>query len=178
MLVVLSGPLASGKTVLAKGIANNFNVRHVRIREAIAELAGVDGGDRAALLRAGAALEANSSGAWLADYVNGQSMLYQHIVVDAVRTQPQLRSVKGDRDTQIHITANAAVRSARYLANGLGDVHSKEAAFAHPTELGADELRTSAELVIDTSALTTDDALEIAAIFLKRLFLAIPDESE
>lgn len=173
-LVVLSGPLAAGKTTLAGHFRASEEVAIVHARDEIANLAGVSVESRSELLDAGAELEHRTNGSWLVSPVaasiaslGGEGI----VVVDAVRTIEQLLRL---REAQfdplcLHLTADARARSDRYgKLRGRANESwiSFEEASGHPTEVAADELRAEAQLVIDTTRLSPSEVSRIATLYV------------
>jgi len=166
--------LAAGKTTLAGYFRASEEAAIVRARDEIAELAAISGESRVELLDAGAELEHRTKGSWLVSPVAASiaSLVGGGIViVDAVRTIEQLLRL---REAQfdplcLHLTADAGARADRYgklLGRGDKSQISFEEASAHPTELGADELRAEAQLVLDTTRLSPSEVSRIASLYV------------
>ena len=155
-VVLLSGPIASGKTTLARLLADRFGFCVVSTREFLRK--GV--GDRLSLQAAGASLDDSTDGRWVRDALvslherRNSGVLF---VVDSVRTLDQVRWVRetfGNSVAHVHFTAAEGVLSARYGSRSEGyrycDVSGDR------VELGVRALEGSAGLVLDTNCLTPD----------------------
>jgi cytidylate kinase len=112
-IVALSGPPYSGKTTLAQPLATSLNGYCVSARDAIVAASGAK--DRKALQDAGRGLEEGSPGVWLAEAV--PLTPYTTVVVDSVRTAPQLFALRQIATTAIiYLSAEEAVRRARFTS--------------------------------------------------------------
>ena len=165
-VVLLSGPIASGKTTLCRLLALRCGFYVVSTRELLAPLTG----DRRTLQSAGAALDASTTGRWVRD---GLVRLRVGVsaeltfVVDSVRTHDQVKWVRetfGASVKHIHLTASSGVLSARYLSRLEG--LSYEEVVSDPVERKVGLLASSADLVVDTESLGVDSVLERVVEYL------------
>jgi adenylosuccinate synthase len=114
-IVVLSGPVSSGKSTLAERLADRYGAVHLRTRELMAAHAHARGDalpmDRAALQRYGERLDVQTKGRWVVDglapTINrlGRSGLF---IIDAIRIPAQLEALRdafGRDVVHVHLRA-------------------------------------------------------------------------
>src|SRR4051812_15951121 len=102
-IIVLSGPVAGGKSKLADALQSRFSIQRVKTQDVIVELTSV-ARDRRALQQAGEKLDRATDGAWVAraltrvvtadpdaDAVTGASTW---ILVDSARIPSQIEHVR------------------------------------------------------------------------------------
>jgi nicotinamide riboside kinase len=106
-LITISGPVASGKSVLADEVLKRFNTHRISTRQLLID-AGAEN-DRASLIEAGKRLDRDSDGTWVLEgsrkYI-AQNERCDVILIDAVRTERQidhLREAFGERFVHIHV---------------------------------------------------------------------------
>lgn len=72
-IVVLSGPVGSGKSTLGRNLANKFNLEHVRTQDLMREVASANktelAAERKAMQQYGERLDAETGGQWVADEI-------------------------------------------------------------------------------------------------------------
>ena len=165
-VVVISGPIASGKTTLSRFLELHFGFCVVSTREVLTALAR----DRRALQAAGASLDESTSGRWVRDellWLRSKSPTTAFFVVDSVRTLDQLRWVQetfGGLMTHVHLTASPEVLSVRYRSRFEGNRYQD--VVGDPVERRVGLLASSADLVIDTKSLGPDSVLGCVADYL------------
>lgn len=167
--IVLSGPVASGKTLLATALKERFGVvlfktKNLLLEELRDRNVQVD---RASLQAAGERLDRSTGGTWvgraLGRAVVGLSQ-ERNVVVDAVRTEKQIRSIReafGKHVVHIHLTAPLDVLRERYKSrrSEIGEFPSYEEVRENETEARINELRSIADVVIATERCTEDDVV-------------------
>ena len=123
-LIAISGPVASGKSVLATEITKRFKTYRISTRQLLID-AGIPN-ERQALIEAGKRLDAETNGTWIRDgsfpYVKTNENTHDVILIDAIRTEPQadhLREQFGERFIHIHVAVPYAVAKERYEARAL-----------------------------------------------------------
>ena len=169
-IILLSGPVASGKTTLARNLANQFGMKVLRTRGwLISELENRGRGGRADLQREGERLDQETNGTWVLQGLDrdlrarGTS---ECVVVGSVRIEKQIDAIRdayGAAVTHIHMTAPVPALSERY------DKRQQESADPDPmtyedvrrnnTEYSVDELQDAADVVVDSDKCTQEDVL-------------------
>jgi adenylosuccinate synthase len=164
-IISLSGPIGSGKTTLAAHMEKRYAACRISTSGVLSKSVG-RGLDRSELQQLG--LEVRfQGGEWIADTV--KRFILDHpaakiIIVDAVRTAEQVRAIRDLaaerwRVLHIHLTADDQQLARRYNArarrsdSGVGWLEATESL----TEKAIITLKSDADLVIDTSAVTSDD---------------------
>jgi len=164
-IVVVSGPIAAGKTTLSQLLSTRHNFRLVSTRELIHAASSSKAPlDRVANQKVGDALDRKTKGEWvlrgLRDVPPEES-----IVVDAVRAKIQIDEIRKSfgsyRVTHLHLTAGAEVLAARYeeRAKRNGETTSYEVAKHNPTEQRIEQLAREADVLIDTERASRDDVV-------------------
>jgi adenylosuccinate synthase len=167
-VIVLSGAICSGKSILAKLLEKNTNSTVVRTRDLIAGLhRGSTLATRAEFQEAGDNLDLQDGGKWvtlgLLQKLSECSPQTYAIVLDSVRIPEQLtelRRVFNGRLTHVHLTARREVLNQRYLerASGLCEFTSYyEARDASTTEKNIECLGDLADVVMETDRCEADD---------------------
>jgi adenylosuccinate synthase len=168
-LILLSGPIASGKTTLARDLVQLVSAEHVSTSGLLSATEGREL-DRGELQRLGLGATFQKGG-WIVSAVRqiaGHSPVGSVIVVDAVRTLEQVRELREAapgtwRILHVHLRANDQQLAARHGAlqrdkDGWGEV------MGSPTEAGTPTLEDQADIVIDTTQATPADvAVRVSA---------------
>jgi dephospho-CoA kinase len=160
--IVLAGPLCSGKTTLANGLAARGWTK-VSARAAISAAAGLPADlGRDQLVAVGAELERTRPGIWLADFV---ARATTPVVVDSVRTLAQVDALVGTIPCArlVGVVADVATRRQRFQARGdAADVFAEFDAVAESqAEIEAMAVAQQLPTVIDTSRRTPGAVLQI-----------------
>lgn len=169
IIVLLSGPIAAGKTTLSDELVGRFGFTVFKTRELIQQLVKDVPSERAALQRAGEALDKKTGGEWIAKSL--AQMIQQmgvdgHVVVDSVRIKKQIDGVRrafGSQVIHIHLRADdERILKRRYNARRrrarITELPSYEDARRDPTEKAVDTLKEYADVVIDTGRCDDSDA--------------------
>ena len=165
-VVLISGPVASGKTTLSRLLELHFGFYVVSTREVLTSLAR----GRRALQAAGASLDESTAGRWVRDELLGlrrRSPSEASFVVDSVRTPDQARWVRetlGASVKHVHLTASPEVLSCRYWSRSEGLSYAD--VVADPVERGVGLLVPSADLVVDTGSHGPYSVMERVAHYL------------
>ena len=165
-VVLISGPIASGKSTLGRLLADRFGYCVVSTRDLLAQ----QGSDRRSFQAAGATLDYRTAGRWVRDRLvesQAQSPGQASFVVDSVRTLDQIRWVRKAYDgavLHVHLTAKLEILSRRYGFRFEG--YNYEDVRDDPTERRIERLRETADLVIDTTGRSPDTVLGIVASHL------------
>ena len=120
-IILLSGPVASGKSMLASRLSDRFNMKLLRTSTLLrAEMTGSDELGRTALQDLGDKLDLRTEGTWVLDslrqMLQGEATS-TNVVVDSVKIQKQIDAIRdayGPSVTHIHMTAPLAVLTSRY----------------------------------------------------------------
>ena len=172
-VVLLSGPVASGKSELRDLLAHRFGFETIRTRELIKELKPRVHDTRRSYQRAGDQLDRETEYEWLAQLLAARAQGLPDdatIVVDSVRKREQLRSLRrgfGNRVTHVHITAPDEVLKSRYgKREGAGELPSYDDLRRNRTEHEIERLAQVADVVVDTSLASPEDVLVRVAAHL------------
>lgn len=181
-IVAVSGRVGAGKSTLASLLAERYQARYVRTQDLMREHAEAREtplpNERRALQEFGEQLDAETSGAWVAQAISesltsdddGSALL----IVDAVRRKDQidhLREVFPSRVMHIHLDAPEQVLADRYR-NRISDMQELPdyaAVAANTTESGVGQLQDEADVVINTARCTVEDVATRAAAALRLL---------
>jgi adenylosuccinate synthase len=156
-IIVLSGPISSGKTTLGDTLVARYGFVRFKTQELIRKILEPDL-DRGALQRAGDALDRKTGGRWVADALARAILDLPDdaaVIVDSVRIEAQVRAIReafGGLVTHVHLTAPLAELSRRYAERhtAVREFKSYEQVRANPTERKVEKLQTIADIVVDT----------------------------
>lgn len=165
-VVLLSGPVASGKTTLADALETRYGFHRFKTRQLIQAIREVKA-ERRALQRAGEALDKKTSGQWVADALGRvvQSLTDDScVVVDSVRIKSQVDAVRrafGARVIHIHLTASEDKLRERYekRIRSIEELDSYADVRSNKTERLVGRLASVADIVVDTEQSTNDGVL-------------------
>lgn len=167
IIVLLSGPIAAGKTTLCNELVSRFGFTVFKTRELIQELISDVPSERGPLQKAGEVLDQKTNGEWIADALarkvhQGESN--GNIVVDSVRIKNQIDSVRrafGSQVVHIHLRADDNILERRYDqrkgAARIKELPWYDEARQNPTELAVATLGAYADVLIDTGRCTNSD---------------------
>lgn len=177
-IVLLSGPIACGKTSVADVLIKSYEFQKIRTGAYLSKLAREKhlSGDRTSLQTLGDQLDIDTDYSWLISQVSSPAIsanpMAERWLIDSVRKKRQtehFRDSFGDAILHVHLMADEACLRQRYeerLASGdeyLGNT-PYDAAIQHPNEIAARSLVTIADLVLDTGIETASTtALSIVA---------------
>lgn len=175
MIVLLSGPVSSGKSTLADALVQQARFALVKTWEMLTDRAPEVARERVALQRLGEQLDADTNGDWVAQDLSRQARSLPEqalIVVDAVRIAGQIEAVRrsfGPRVVHVHLKAPIEILERRYKHRKRGEI--KELASyadvqASRTERDVTGLEEIADVVIDTNRCTKEDVFVRAASHL------------
>jgi len=170
-VVVLSGPISSGKTALANNLARRYGAEIVKTRDLIRRQLPRVKEERGALQRAGERLDRADGGAWVRNALvrfieaaQGGSTATGLFVVDSVRIAGQVKAIReayGATVHHIHLTAEATELAARYTNR-----QSRTAEFSEYSDVGRSRteknigaLAALADIVVATDRCTEDAVL-------------------
>ena len=172
-LILLSGPLAVGKTTLRERLLTEHGFEYVRSSQYLMEKARREGlpMDRRGLQELGDRLDRDTDYHWVVDDVAKPSMAalpsQDDWLVDAVRKVRQVehfRNMAAATVRHVHLTAPDTVLRERYelrrLQGSGKDSVPYEDAIAHDNEKKARSLIGIADLVLDMSEMSVEEAVE------------------
>jgi adenylosuccinate synthase len=174
-VVVLSGPVASGKSTLAERLVSRFGFVRIRTQELIRTLKPDVPLEREPLQKAGETLDRETGGTWVSRGLEGRLAREDaavSVVVDSVRIKGQidvLREAYGPIVVHVHLTAPLEDLEARYGSrhSELGESPSYQAVRADQTEAHVESLQECADVVIDTRRSSPDDVFARVASRLR-----------
>jgi adenylosuccinate synthase len=152
-IIAISGPVASGKSVLAEEILKRFSSHRISTRQLLID-AGAEN-DRHKLIEAGKRFDRETDGSWVLE--GSRKYIDRHqqcdvILIDAVRTEQQidhLREAYGERFVHVHVEVPLEVARARYETRGAtSDIPSYDEVRSDPTEAGVWLLGAIADRVV------------------------------
>lgn len=168
-IIILSGPISSGKSTLAEGLAHRFNMTILKTSKVLqnrvrSELAG----DRKVLQAAGERLDKKTRGRWILDELTkliSQNPSITEIIIESLRIEEQISAIReafGQIVIHVHLTAPMNELEQRYYKRReLG----KEKDFKYSdvkenrTEQQVENLAKIADIVVDTKKCTEQDVL-------------------
>ncbi|MCA7927177.1 AAA family ATPase [Burkholderia cenocepacia] len=179
-LVLLSGPLAVGKTTLRDYLVGTHAFDYVRSSAFLLNKAHHEGlpADRRGLQELGDRFDAETDFRWIVDEVALPSLSAStgktRWLVDAVRKPKQVehfKALEGVNVVHVHLTAPEEILRKRYEARLAGSTvglsaPSYEAAISHPNEVAARSLIQIADIVVDV---TDGDTPGHSQLILSRL---------
>lgn len=173
-LILISGPVSSGKSTLSLNLEERFGFIVFRTRAWLGRRLRKEYPDRANLQQEGDRLDVRTRGRWVQEELRNelQTQEIELVVLDSVRTKDQieaLRDVFGPIVTHIHVTAPQEVLRKRYEHRRKSE-RTESADYdqirQNQTEQNVDTLRDVADIVIDTNRCTNEDVLVRAASHL------------
>ena len=173
-LILISGPISSGKSTLSQNLSDRFGFAVYRTREWIGRRLREEAQDRANLQQEGDRLDERTRGRWVLEELTKELPVQvgDVVVLDSVRTIDQieaLRSAFGPIVTHIHVTAPLGALRKRYVERRKReqrDLADYDQVRKNQTEQDVDSLRDVADIVIDTNRCTNEDVLIRAASHL------------
>ena len=171
MVVVVSGPVAGGKSELARRLEVRFHGKRLSTRLVL--MGGLRGREatRATLQRVGRRLDRETGGSWVADRLAGpvreaRAQGFDLVIIDSARIDGQvlhLRDAYGRDVHHVHVTASRATCAERYARrqerDDIAESSSYDRVVRDPTERAIDSLKAIADIVVDTDRNAEDDVL-------------------
>ena len=164
-IIVLSGPIRSGKTTLATKMSQKFGMRIIKTRQLIESSLGESSPpDRVSLQEHGDKLDRKTKGKWVVNELakvvrSGESDAAY--IIDSVRIPEQVEAIRlaFPPVTHVHLTANDSDLRRRYdeRAAREKDVVTYDLAKRNITEKKVERLANIADIVIDTAQCTEED---------------------
>jgi adenylosuccinate synthase len=176
-IVVLSGPICSGKSELAFNLEKRYGAQVIKTRDLIKQQAPHIEDARASLQRAGERLDRADGGAWVQNALSRfflrqkESLPTGLFVIDSTRIQGQIEAVRrafGTAVHHVHLTANDEVLAARYRRRGskTKEFETYDEVRRSATERNVGTLANVADIVVDTARCTSDAVLLRATALL------------
>lgn len=169
LIVVVSGPVAGGKSALARALAKRFDGVRFSTRELLTPHLGTDEtATRQALQRIGADLDERTDGRWVADQLSrpifdAPSRL---VIVDSVRLASQIEGLRqsfGSEVRHVHVAASRTTCASRYEErrerSEVEEADTYADVMADPTEANVDRLEAMADIAVDTDRDGPDDVV-------------------
>jgi adenylosuccinate synthase len=123
VIVLLSGPIAAGKTILCEELVGRFGFTVFKTRELIQQLMQQVPSERGALQKAGESLDNKTKGEWIANSLaqKAQEMgATGNIVIDSVRIKKQIDGVRRAFGVHVHLRADDRVLESVTTPVGAG----------------------------------------------------------
>lgn len=167
MLVLLSGPVAVGKTTLRQALMASHGFEQVRSSAYLKQLAEQRSlaGERTGLQDLGDELDRLTDYRWLLDEVAKPGLAalpeQRRWLVDAVRKHRQVehfRAAYGDAVLHVHLNASEEVLRRRYAERR--DATTYDAAIRHDNEIASRSLIEIADFVIDTGSTSAEEGAQ------------------
>jgi len=173
-LIVVSGPIASGKSLLANHLIEKHGATGFRTKDWILKRKKITP-NRLALQEAGEVLDRATKGRWVVDSLAAEigtgALPTEVVVIDSVRIPNQVRALReayGSRVVHIHVTASDEELRKRY--NKRAREQPKEPSYqqvkANTTENQIERLADIADVVINSDRCTAADIFARASAFL------------
>jgi len=165
-IILLSGPVCSGKTTLGDALVERYDFVRLKTRDLIRRRLGT-AIERGALQKAGESLDRQTKGRWVSEELVRVSLELKDdavVLVDAVRIRSQIAAIRdafGSRVTHVHLTAPEDELARRYAerAGQVKELSSYSAVRQNPTERQVERLQAIADIVIDTKRATAGDVV-------------------
>ncbi len=176
-IIILSGPISSGKSTLAEGLAQRFNMTILKTSKVLQRQGRRElDGDRKVLQAEGERLDKKTRGRWVLDELMkliGQNPSITEIIIESVRIEEQISAIReafGPIVIHVHLTAPINELEQRYYRRReIG----KEKDFKYSdvkenrTEKQVENLAKIADIVVDTKRCTEQDILIRTASYLR-----------
>ena len=95
-IIAISGPVASGKSVLANEVLKRFKTHRISTRQLLVDAGTAN--ERNALIEAGKRLDRETDGVWVLEgslpYIRANEKTCDVILIDAVRTERQIHHLR------------------------------------------------------------------------------------
>lgn len=160
LIVILTGPVCSGKTTLSKNLAIRFGSLQFRTRDGIVRRVGSGlERDRRALQELGESLDTETNGNWtcedISDFLQKRSD-GSILVIDSPRSEIQIHAIRRNfrvKIVHIHLTAALSVLERRYSSRNQDaflELDTYNEVQKNRTEALVESLANIADIVIET----------------------------
>jgi len=166
-IILLSGPVAAGKSRLARALAARYSYQHVRTRDLILAARPKLRHDRRSLQSAGDRLDRETRGQWIATYLARSGLDVPEAtvaIIDSVRKVEQVDAIRkafGSRVAHVHLTASDEFLRRRFSERlpRPTEFSSYDDVRRNRTERLIGKLADVAEIVVDTSRSSEADVV-------------------
>lgn len=168
-IILLSGPISSGKSTLAKGLAERYGMTIFKTNEIIKKRVRRDlAQDRKVLQTEGERLDKKTRGRWvLEELIEWSNHLDpgSDAVIDSLRIKEQIQAIReayGAKVIHVHLTApldELVQRFNRRRQQGREKDFQYSEVKADPTEKQVEDLADIADVVVNTKRCTDQDVL-------------------
>ena len=181
-LIAISGPVASGKSLVAEELIKRFETHRISTRQLLVDSSVKN--ERTALIEAGKRLDRETDGTWVLEgsrkYIERYEKNCDVIVIDAVRTERQIHHLResfGERFCHVHVEVPLQIAKQRYESRGgAGDLPPYEEVRADPAENAVWSLNLIANRVVRNVDCDRESLLARVLAGL-RLFPAEPERT-
>lgn len=168
-IILLSGPISSGKSTLAKGLADCYGASILKTSELLQKRVRVDlRGDRKTLQGEGERLDMRTRGRWVLEelvVLAGRMNSGPGVIIDSVRIGAQIEAIReafGPIVIHVHLTAPPTELKQRFnerKGQGREGDSSYEEVKENKTEKQIESLAKISDIVINTKRCTEQDVL-------------------
>lgn len=166
-IILLSGPIASGKSTLLMGLENRIGAIPVKTNTLLKSKAPSSEPTRSQLQRLGDKLDKSTGGSWVREALDKirRENPNATLVVDAVRIREQVESIQkayGRDVVHVHLLADNSNLVKRYNKRSRGssqEFRDYASACKNKTEKNISNLKQIADIVIDTGKCDEGDVL-------------------
>lgn len=163
-VILLSGPVAAGKSTLAATLIERYGIRLLKTRQLIQSISKTKI-ERGALQKAGRDLDLKTGGKWVGDALVKECAKLPDgctVLVDSVRIRGQVESIRdafGERVTHVHLTSKEKELARRYSlrASQVKELKTYKQVRSDPTEAQVESLAEIADILIDTQQSSQED---------------------
>lgn len=170
-IIVISGPVSSGKTSLADYFTTGFDAHLIKTRDLLVKQ-GIRSNDRISLQKEGDKLDKKTNGKWVIGGLTDEVNKFKKptiFVVDSVRIMEQVNHIRrafgSGHVVHVHLKAPLDILENRYNLKykGKKDVPPYATVRKNVTEMKIVELEKYADVVIDTTRCVKKDVFVRAA---------------
>lgn len=168
-IILLSGPISSGKSTLAEGLAERFGMSILKTSEVLKKRVRTDQGQSRKVLQAeGERLDRKTRGRWVLEELREWSDRTNpdvDVIVESVRIHKQVQAIReayGPRVVHVHLTAPVDELEQRFnqrRQQGREKDFKYSEVRENPTEKQIEDLAKVADIVINTKRCTEQDVL-------------------
>jgi len=168
-IILLSGPISSGKSTLAKGLVERYGISIVKTSEVLKKQVRSDlRQDRKVLQLQGERLDRKTRGRWVLEELrewSNQVKSGPEVIVDSVRIAEQIQAIReayGPIVIHVHLTAPVDDLERRFnkrRKQGREKDFKYSEVRENPTEKQIEDLVRIADIVINTKRCTEQDVL-------------------